>query len=59
MTPALEMMTDVVTRETGDVLARPDSMVANRFLTGHDSIPFHPDDEELFLFWGGSTTQSG
>ena len=40
MTVPLEVMTKVVTQATGDNGNRPDSLVANMYLTAHDSIPF-------------------
>ena len=44
----LAMLTTKVTELTGSSTA-PDSLVANRYLTGEDMVPFHADDENMFL----------
>ena len=44
----LAMLTTKVTELTGSSTA-PDSLVANRYLTGDDMVPFHADDENMFL----------
>ena len=44
----LAMLTDKVTELTGSS-SKPDSMVANRYITGEDMVPFHADDENMCM----------
>ena len=44
----LAMLTTKVTEPTGSTNA-PDSLVANRYLTGEYMVPFHADDENMCL----------